>query len=137
MLLRGRISASREILNRHISLQALEPAVSRCRMIDFPALIAGMTLMLAHASSHCRHDTDNPFAHQRLSDLGMVERTLENIEFVSELHQEALIVKCTKLLTRFLAIEADAMHERRHSTDHPGDIMEEGSSGHGRNMLIM
>jgi hypothetical protein len=51
MLLRGRISASREILNRHISLQALEPAVSRCRTIDFPALIAGMTLMLAHAIS--------------------------------------------------------------------------------------
>jgi hypothetical protein len=129
------VNASREVLNRHIGLQSFEPAVSRCRMIDFPALIAGMTLMLAHVISHCAHAKENLFAHQRLSDRAMVERTLENLEFVSELHKETLIVKCTKLLTELLAIEQDAASEhKRRENQALGGIAERDR---GRNMLIM
>jgi hypothetical protein len=129
------VNASREVLNRHIGLQSFEPAVSRCRIIDFPALIAGMTLMLAHVISHCAHATENSFEHQRLSDRAMVERTLENMEFVSELHQETLVVKCTKLLTELLAIEQDAAseHKRRANQTFGGT----GERDRGRKMLIM
>lgn len=69
------VNSSREILSRHIDLQSFGPVVSRCRMIDFPALIAGMALMLAHAISHCGNKSENMFAHQRSSDRAMVERT--------------------------------------------------------------
>lgn len=129
------VNASREVLNRHIGLQSFQPAVSRCRMIDFPALIAGMTLMLAHAISHCGKESENMFAHQRLSDRAMVKRALGSMEFVSELHQETLIVRCARLLTELLAIEEDAASEHRHN-----DVQQHGrveASGNGRNMLIM
>lgn len=129
------VNASREILNRHISLQSFEPAVSRCRMIDFPALIAGMTLMLAHVISHCVKATENMFAHQRVGDRAMVERTLENMKFVSELHQETLMVRCARLLADLLAIEQDAAREHQYGEGRPRLGMEE--LDHGRKMLIM
>jgi hypothetical protein len=128
------VNASREILSRHIELQSFEPAVSRCRMIDFPALIAGMALMLAHAISHCGHNSANMFAHQRSSDRAMVERTLENMEFVSELQQDTLLAKSVKLLTDLLAIEEDAAREHRVSVDQPRNIS--NATDLGRNMLI-
>lgn len=83
-------------------------------MIDFPALIAGIALILAHAISHCGKKSENMFAHQRSSDRAMVERTLENMEFVSELQQDTLLVKCAKLLRELLAIEEDAAQQHRH-----------------------
>jgi len=128
------VNASREILNRHIDLQSFEPAVSRCRMIDFPALIAGMALVLAHAISHCGTKSENLFAHQRSSDRAMVERTLENLEFVSELRQDTLLVKCVKLLTDLLAIEEDAAQGHRNDLDPPR--MGSNARNHGRDMLI-
>jgi hypothetical protein len=128
------VNAGREILSRHIDLQSFEPAVSRCRMIDFPALIAGMALMLAHAISHCGKKSENMFAHQRSSDRAMVQRTLENMEFVSELQQDTLLVKCAKLLTELLAIEEDAAKTHRHGVDQRQDGAE--TRDYGRNMLI-
>lgn len=128
------VNAGREILSRHIDLQSFEPAVSRCRMIDFPALIAGMALMLAHAISHCGKKSENMFAHQRSSDRATVERTLENMEFVSELQQDTLLVKCAKLLTELLDIEEDAAKAHRHGVHQPQDGAE--TRDYGRNMLI-
>jgi len=128
------VNSGREILSRHIDLQSFGPAVSRCRMIDFPALIAGMALMLAHAISHCGNKLENMFAHQRSSDRAMVERTLENMEFVSELHQNTLLVKCAKLLIELLAIEEDAAQEHRRSVEQHQHGTE--ARDHGRNMLI-
>jgi len=103
-------------------------------MIDFPALIAGMALVLAHAISHCGTKSENLFAHQRSSDRAMVERTLENLEFVSELRQDTLLVKCVKLLTDLLAIEEDAAQGHRNDLDPPR--MGSNARNHGRDMLI-
>lgn len=128
------VNASREILSRHIDLQSFQPIVSRCRMNDFPALIAGMALMLAHAISHCGDKSENMFAHQRASDRAMVERTLENMEFVSELQPDTLLVRCAKLLTELLAIEEDAAQQHRRSVEQPQQGTE--AREHGRNMLI-
>jgi hypothetical protein len=128
------VNASREILSRHIDLQSFEPAVSRCRMIDFPALIAGMALMLAHAISHCGNKSENMFAHQRSSDRAMVERALENMEFVSELQQDTLLARSVKLLTELLAIEEDAALEHRINVDQSRNEIE--ARDPGRNMLI-
>jgi hypothetical protein len=128
------VNASREILSRHIDLHTFEPAMSRCRMIDFPALIAGMALILAHAISHCGKKSENMFAHQRPSDRVMVERTLENIEFVSDVQEDTLLAKSSKLLTELLAIEEDAAREHRRYADQPRNTTE--APDHGRNMLI-
>lgn len=101
-------------LSRHVDLQSFEPTVSCCRMVDFPALIAGMALIPAQAISHCGKKSENMFAHQRSSDRLMVERTLENMEFVSELQQDTLLVEYAKRLRELLAIEQDAAQQRRH-----------------------
>lgn len=128
------VNTGREILSRHVDLQSFQPAVSRCRMNDFPALIAGMALMLAHAISHCGDKSENMFAHQRASDRAMVERTLENMEFVSELQTDTLLVKCANLLTELLAIEEDAARQHQRSVGQPQHATE--ASKHGRNILI-
>ena len=128
------VNAGREILSRHIDLQSFEPAICRCRMIDFPALIAGMALMLAHAISHCGTRSENMFAHQRPSDRAMVERTLENMDFVSELQQDTLLVKCVRLLKELLEIEEDAAKAHRDNVDQSQNGAE--TRDYGRNMLI-
>lgn len=128
-------NAGREILSRHIDLQSLEPAVSCCRMIDFPALIAGMALTMAHAVSHCGKKSENMFAHQRSSDREMVERTLENTEFVSELQQDTLLVKWAKLPTELVVIEEDAAQQHRHHVVDQSQHDMEGCE-HGCNMLV-
>jgi hypothetical protein len=65
----------------------------------------------------------------------MVERTLESMQFVSELHQETLMVKCTKLLTELLAIEQDAASEQNRRENQA--LGGTGERDRGRNMLIM
>ena len=128
------VNACREILSRHPDLQSFEPVVSRCRMIDFHAVVAGMALMLAHAISHCGKRSENVLAYQRASDRGMVERTLENMKLVSDLHQDTLLGKCTRLLMELLAIEEEAAHQHRHNVEQQQNESE--PPGHIRKMLI-
>ncbi|KAJ5871571.1 uncharacterized protein N7529_003924 [Penicillium soppii] len=99
-------NASREILIRQIAIRTFNPVTAGCRMSDFVALIAGMTLMLAHILSHCNKSTDNLLIHQRMGDRAKVERSLECMESVSELHEDVLTAKCAALLKNLLDIEA-------------------------------
>lgn len=111
------VNASREILLRETALRSLNPISACCRMSEFLALIAGMTLILAHAVSHCGKDTVNMLAHQHLTDRETVKRTLECLQSMSDLHQDVLAVRCVALLGDLLAIEEDAAHgsKSRHS----------------------
>ncbi|KAF2431297.1 putative Zn(II)2Cys6 transcription factor [Tothia fuscella] len=102
------VNASREILNREIANRSFSPITANCRIGDFVALIAGMTLMLAHIVSHCRTEENNMLVHQRLSDRATVEQALECMKSMSELGKDALTAKCAALLKRLLAVEADA-----------------------------
>jgi hypothetical protein len=129
------VNASREILLREISLRSLNPISASCRMADFLALIAGMTLILAHAVSHCGKETINMLAHQRLADRETVKRTLDCLQSMSELHQDVLAVRCVTLLGDLLAIEEDAA---RGSKGRSSEIsQEEDTNNTGRNVLIM
>jgi hypothetical protein len=56
------------------------------------------------------------------------------MEFVSELRQDTLLVKCAKLLTELLAIEEDAAQQHRHYVGQPQHGVE--TRENGRNMLI-
>lgn len=126
------VNASREILLREISLRSLNPISACCRMSDFLALIAGMTLILAHAVSHCGKETINMLAHQRLADRETVKRTLDCLQSMSELNQDVLAVKCVALLGDLLAIEEDAARGSKSRQSQTGE-----SNNTGRNVLIM
>ena len=128
------VNASREILLREIALRSLNPISACCRMSDFLALIAGMTLILAHAVSHCGKETINMLAHQRLADRETVKRTLGCLQSMSDLHQDVLAVKCVALLGDLLAIEEDAAHGSKSQHPQTGGTSDTDT---GRNVLIM
>ncbi|KXG50016.1 Transcription factor [Penicillium griseofulvum] len=108
-------SASREILIRQIAIRTFNPITAGCRMGDFVALIAGMTLMLAHILSHCNKGTENLLVHHRVGDRATVNRALECMESMLELHEDVLTAKCAALLKNLLDIEAGPTD--RHSDD--------------------
>ncbi|KAK4979598.1 hypothetical protein LTR28_003750 [Elasticomyces elasticus] len=91
------VNASREILTREIELRMFNPISACCRMSDFLALIAGMALMLGHITSHCGNEWDHLLAHQRLGDRAIVERALDCIDPMSDLHGDVLAVRCAAL----------------------------------------
>ncbi|VUC23550.1 unnamed protein product [Clonostachys rosea] len=102
------VNASREILIRQIAIRNFNPISACLRMGDFLALIAGLTLVLAHIFSHCHEELANILIHQRLSDRAIVEQALECMESMSELRNDMLSAKCSILLKDLLAVEADA-----------------------------
>ncbi|OQE12656.1 hypothetical protein PENVUL_c001G01413 [Penicillium vulpinum] len=105
-------NASREILLRQISIRTFNPVTAGCRMGDFVALIAGMTLMLAHILSRCNKGTENLLVHQRVGDRATVERALECMESTLEVHDHVLTAKCAALLKNLLDIEAGPAEKR-------------------------
>ncbi|RAH46629.1 putative Zn(II)2Cys6 transcription factor [Aspergillus brunneoviolaceus CBS 621.78] len=108
-------NASREILTREIAIRTLNPITACCRIGDFMALIAGMTLILAHLASHGQTEVNRLLAHQRSSDRATVERALECMQSMSELHEDVLAAECAALLKDLLFIEARAA--RGYKTD--------------------
>jgi hypothetical protein len=105
------VNASREILNREIELRTFNPISACCRMSDFMALIAGMALMLGHATSHGGNERDHLLMHQRLGDRATVTRALDCTSPISELHGDVLAVRCATLLRDLLTIEDDAARQ--------------------------
>ncbi|KAK6005810.1 hypothetical protein QM012_007452 [Aureobasidium pullulans] len=115
------VNASREILTRQIALRTFNLVTACCRMNDFLALIAGMTLMLAHATSHCDTIAGDVLAHQRLGDRAMVQRALECMTFISELQEKQLAVRCASLLRDLLVIEESAARNREQGSVNDGE----------------
>ncbi|OJJ95812.1 hypothetical protein ASPACDRAFT_55070 [Aspergillus aculeatus ATCC 16872] len=101
-------NASREILTREIAIRTFNPITACCRIGDFMALIAGMTLILAHLASHGQTEVNRLLAHQRSSDRATVERALECMQSMSELHEDVLAAECAALLKDLLSIEGRA-----------------------------
>ncbi|KAK4998279.1 hypothetical protein LTR66_002460 [Elasticomyces elasticus] len=127
------VNASREVLTRETELRMFNPVSACCRMSDFLALIAGMALMLGHITSHCGNEWDRLLAHQRLGDRAIVERTLDCIDPMFDLHGDVLAVRCAALLRDLLIIEEDAArqhnlragqsHEMKHGQRSQRDIL--------------
>lgn len=133
------VNASREILSRFIVLQHLNQIAFCCRTPDFLALMAAMTLILAHLQNHGRRTDsmtteNNPMAHQYLSDRGMIEQTQESMEELSRRSGEALSAESANLLRRLLVIEAEAAdgcRERAQGVDVLQPQNDEGNDGDG------
>ena len=100
-------NASREVLSRFIALRSFNAMAYSCRTVDFLALMAAMTLLLAHLDS-LQSGAENFLAHQYHSDRAMIEQVQENMEEVNRLNSDALSAQSADLLRRLLAIDVQA-----------------------------
>ncbi|RYP59903.1 hypothetical protein DL769_008345 [Monosporascus sp. CRB-8-3] len=131
------VNASREMLIRFIAFRSFNRIAFCCRSTDFFALMAAMTLLLAHIDSHRIHNERgaasqfacNMLANQRLSDLAMMEEVLDNMYHVSRLNTDVLSRKSADLLRWLLAIEAEAAGGRIYHTERVNGQRSEGSHG--------
>ena len=101
------VNASREVLSRSITLRSFNGIAHSCRIVDFLALMAAVTLLLAHLNSHLS-EADNLIAHQYQSDRAMIEQLLENMKEVNRLNSDALSAQSADLLRRLLNVESEA-----------------------------
>ncbi|KAF2134733.1 hypothetical protein P153DRAFT_427380 [Dothidotthia symphoricarpi CBS 119687] len=111
------INASRELLTRFIMLRSFNRVAFFCRAVDFFAITAAMTLVIAHLDGHRKQRQRqyeggvagiNVLAHQRNGDRAMMEKVLENMEGVAKLSTDALSQRSASLLKSLLALEVDA-----------------------------
>lgn len=109
------VNASREILTRFISHRSFNPVSTCSRPVDFFALLAATTLLLAHLDAHHR-DEINFLAHQRLSDRAMLEQVIESMTVISNVSADVVSEESAKLIRRLLDIEADAAGGKKYTT---------------------
>jgi hypothetical protein len=102
------VNASREILSRFIMLRRWNRVAFSCRTIDFIALMAAITLLLAHLDRYRSPQVDNFLAAQALGDRAMIEQAQEHMEELDRLNADPLSARSARLLRRLLAIEARA-----------------------------
>ena len=102
------VNASREIMTRFIAHRSFNPMSSCSRPVDFFALLAAMTLLLAHLDAHHHREATNFLAHQRLSDRAMLDQALERMDVISNVNKDVIAEKSAKLIRRLLDIEDDA-----------------------------
>ncbi|KAI0104459.1 hypothetical protein F4814DRAFT_430836 [Daldinia grandis] len=123
------VNASREIMTRFIAHRSFNPRSSCSRPVDFFALLAAMTLLLAHLDSHHRQDATNFLAHQRLGDRAMLDEALERMDVVINLSKDIITEKSAELIRRLLDIEADAAGGSSYVTRSVGVDDEGGMNG--------
>lgn len=102
------VNASREILSRFIALRSFEGVAYSCRTIDFIALMAAMTLLLAHLDSH-HTETENLLAHQYHSDRATIEQVQDSMEELNRVSSDALSAQIAAWLARLLAIDTETV----------------------------
>lgn len=124
------VTAAREILSRFVLYRSHNRVAFCCRTIDFYALKAALTLLLAHLDGHRQPMGGNQLAHHRMGDRAMMEDVLAQMDMVSIESCDALSANSSTLLRRLLDIEAEAAEgERRYQTsplngldvDQPGE----------------
>ncbi|KAK9792101.1 hypothetical protein AB5N19_07747 [Seiridium cardinale] len=104
------VNASRDLLYRYRAFRSFRSGSYCCHSMDFFAITASMTLVLAHLDAHrSRRDLDKVLVHQRISDRAMMEEILDNMEQVGTLNKaKTMSEKGAGVLRRLLAIEAEA-----------------------------
>ncbi|KAK4505382.1 hypothetical protein PRZ48_003345 [Zasmidium cellare] len=100
------VNASREMLLRWMTLRKFNSAACSCRSVDFVALMAAVTLLLAHLGG--RRAENNMLAHQYQSDRAMIEQVQECMEESDHSNSDTLSAKSANLLRRLLAIDGEA-----------------------------
>ncbi|KAK1590307.1 uncharacterized protein LY79DRAFT_221203 [Colletotrichum navitas] len=105
------ITAGREILSRVLSFRASRPSRYYCRGIDLIAFLSSTALCLAHICDAPQDVTTKHgfhfFAHQRLSDRGLLEQTLAAIQELFDRDKDEIGTRVASLLAYLLPIEED------------------------------
>ncbi|KAK8031984.1 hypothetical protein PG990_001718 [Apiospora arundinis] len=113
--------ASRAILAQFVDFRTSETSSAYCRGIDFIAFTASMTLCLAHIEcGRCRYSNPrghisgsgysafHALRHQRLSDRGLIERTLQIMDGMAARSKDVVARKISELLGPLLQLENDS-----------------------------
>ncbi|CAI6304593.1 unnamed protein product [Periconia digitata] len=112
------VTASREVLSRFIVFRSSSPPKGTfCRGIDFVAFSASVVTCLGHINARLRHSNQGArqgntvfdcFAHQRLADRAMMERTLTCLEkALQDDPSDGIAHKICRGMRYLLAVEAD------------------------------
>ncbi|KAF3809527.1 Dehydrocurvularin biosynthesis regulator [Colletotrichum gloeosporioides] len=117
------VDASREILSRFVTIRSAIGVCSIPDAADFFALIAAMTLLLAHVDARRRDGGNDVLAHQRHTDRDKVEETLELMREGSSTSTDMLAMKSADVLVRLLDIEAHAARGSAFTANSTTDAM--------------
>jgi hypothetical protein len=121
------VNASRELLTRCIAFRNFNTLTTACRTADFLALMAGLTILLAHMDSR-RQDTQNMLAHQRLGDRAMVKQVHDSMEELGKHTGDTLMSKSARLLRCLLQIESEVVQGEMHTSQSALSYLEQECS---------
>lgn len=118
------VMASREILTRFVSFRGSVSVAAYCRGIDLLAFIASTVLTLAHIEARRQQRVNRGdcgsalhlVTHQRLTDRGLLEQTLQCITKMTESDEDAMACRISDILKHLLVIEDNAAKDDPYST---------------------
>jgi len=124
------VHASRDLLHRYMSLRTYSSVSYCCHSMDFFAMTASITLLLAHLDGYrSKKDSAKALLHQRTSDRAMIEEILDNMEKTGTLNKATgLSERGACILRRLLAIEAYAARNSTTHTATKGSLQHEDHS---------
>ena len=122
-------NASREILTRFIAHRSFNPMSTCSRPVDFFALMAAMTLLLAHLAAHLHREPTNSLAHQRLSDRAILDQVLERMDVMYNFNKDVITEKSAMFIRRLLEIEANAAEGSNYIARNVRDDDEDAQEG--------
>ncbi|KAK9241589.1 hypothetical protein V1506DRAFT_196438 [Lipomyces tetrasporus] len=98
--------ASREVLSRFITFRSIVRVVYCCRLVDFCAFTAAMTLLLAYLNGS-GHTSSMESTHQRVGDRALIGKTLETLDELNRLNGDELSRETAKLTRRLMDLEIE------------------------------
>ena len=116
------LMASREILRRYNSFRGSRPILSCCRPLDFVALLASLTVMVAQMNTNRPNMTFSFLKHQRPTDRALIEQVLVTMDRVAQVNDDAMTYQSACLLRRLMHIEADAYAGHSYVTEQVGSV---------------
>ncbi|KAK7747173.1 hypothetical protein SLS62_009115 [Diatrype stigma] len=118
-------NASRAIVAQFVAFRGTRPATAYCRGIDFIVFIASTTLCIAHIEARRQQQSTGlskgltvfqSLQHQRLSDRGLLERTLEIMESETLQSHDVIAQEISSILKPLLAVENNSAGGRLYQT---------------------
>jgi hypothetical protein len=100
------LMASREIIRRYNAFRSTKPILSCCRPLDFVALIAALSLAVAHLNTHRHRGTYMFLSHVRSSDRALIEQVLETMDRIARINNDVMTCQSSCLLRRLLYVFA-------------------------------
>ncbi|OIW34604.1 hypothetical protein CONLIGDRAFT_13887 [Coniochaeta ligniaria NRRL 30616] len=133
------VTASREILTRFVVFRRSNAVTAYCKGIDFLAFIASTVLSLAHIDACQQQQSGRSgrnsvlgfLAHQRPSDRGLLERTVQCMDEISHDSggKDVMAGKISRVLQHLLTIEKAAANGASYTMTISSEPSEPGEPG--------